>query len=327
MNRRLFPLFLSVLLLAGAGCAARPVPPVVLPTVSTDTASTVATTDATASTDWLGFHNDALKFSVSYPPSLAPDTTDDQSVAFSEVESGYGTYGISASATTARDTAAWVAMQKSDKLTPFFLIRSDYPEQGLEVVTHLIETDSDHGRPIYSTELEAVEVSNGMAYTITWRNQTPIGTLPTLMDADTLKFLQSFVVDVSPMSPEDQAWDNANRSLAQFLGLLHERTYAAAGARYGGDLYQLRYWNPTVAENDVATLWKNGCEMNGLLCMQVASITPVSHVGDAFTFDVTFATDDGTTTYAKDGKTAFPFVVRSGDDGLDFVETMPLYQE
>lgn len=323
MNRSLFPLLLSVLLLAGAGCAARAVSPVIPTTASTDTPSTVAP----ASTDWLGFHSDALKFSVSYAPSLALDTMDDRSVAFSEVESGYGTYAILVSATTFTDTAAWVAAQKTDKLTPFFLIKSDGPDQILEVVTHPAETDSDHGRPIYSTQLEAVEVQNGMAYIITWRNQTPAGSLLTLMDADTLRFLRSFVVDVPPLSFKDQAWHDANASLTQFLGLLHERAYAAAGGRYGGDLSQLRAWNPEVGQNDVVALWKNGCEINGLQCLRVASVVPMSHDGDdTFNFSVTFTTNEGT-LFAVHGQSDFPFVVRAGSDGLYLVETIPPYQE
>ena len=331
MKRTLLPLLLATLLLAGAGCSARPsVQPTVPSTPTTSQADAVvpATTDVAPSTDWIGFHSDALKFSVSYAPSLAPDTTDEHSVAFSEVESGYGTYGVTASATTAKDTAAWVAEQ-SPKLTPFFLIKNG--EQTMEVVERTdAVVDEDHGRPIHDIELEAVEVSNGMAYTLTWRNSTPIGTLPTLptlMNADTLKFLQSFSVDVPPLSPEDQAWHEANTALAQFLGLLHERTYAAAGGRYGGDMTALYGWNPMVDQSDVATLWKNGCELNGLLCMQVASITPVSNDANrVLTFNVEFRKDDGL-LYDKNGQRDFPFVVRAGSDGLYYVETMPLYQQ
>ena len=319
MKTTVFPIFLSVLLLAGAGCAARPVSPA----ASTEPSPSAAMGDAAPSTEWLGYHSDALKFSVSYSPDLVPNVRNPNEVDFSD-DSGYGVSSITVFPTTAKDTAAWVAAQK-DKLTPYFIIKTDADQQALEVVGHTVLTDGA-GPGFYSTVLEAVEVSNGNAYVLVWRNETPKGTLLTLPNADTLKFLQSFAVDVPPLSPEDQAWHEANKALAQFLGLLHEGTYEAAGGLYGGDLYQLRDWNPAVDANDAATLWKDGCELNGLLCMQVDSITPVSHADGAWTFSVVFRKDDGT-LYYKNGHSDFPFVVRAGNDGLYLVETMPPYQE
>lgn len=313
MKEAVFASVLAIFLLAGAGCS--------VPGISSATPSSEA--NGPTSTDWLAYHSDALKFSISHAPDLAPAVTDGI-VDFSSVDGGPWGYRVTTFPVSDKDAASWIATQ-TDKRTPFFLIDTG-ANQKLTVVEKLVATDSDRGRPIYSIELEAVEVSNGMAYVITWRNQTPAGTVPTLMDENTLRFLRSFVVDVPPVSPEDQAWHDANVALAQFLGFLHERTYAAAGGRYDGDLSQLREWNPTVDPSDVATLWKNGCEINGLLCMQVASIAPASRADGAFTFDVTFAMNDGT-AYAKDGKTAFPFVVRAGSDGPYLVETMPLYQE
>ena len=330
-------MLLSTLLLSGAGCSARPV----APAVSTDEVSSATTElasapepvdpsrvdDSLSGTILHAYRNDALKFSTSYPSDLVP-TVSGNTVYFSATDGPGYWYEITVSPTSAKDSAEWLKSQ-TPAATPLYLVGTDTQQKTVFAargVPYNSDTTDENGRPIYVTEIKAVLVRDGMAYVIPM-GQASSGTTSPTIDAQTMRFVEDVSVDVPPMSPEDQAWDNANRSLAQFLGLLHEHTYAAAGGQYGGDFSQLREWNPTADPNDVATLWKDGCEINGLLCMHVASITPVSNDANrVLTFNVAFTKDDGK-PYAKDGKTAFPFVVRAGSDGMYYVETMPLYQQ
>ena len=128
------------------------------------------------------------------------------------------------------------------------------------------------------------------------------------------------------VTPDQQA----KATLIQFLDALHQKNYDAAIAYYGGDYDQLRDWNPTVEPENYPMLWKNGCEMNGLNCLEVRNLTLESQSDDTFNFIVWFTNADGVTEFsvqpmgAPEAQNEFMFTVtRDGDQYR--VETVPVY--
>ena len=88
--------------------------------------------------------------------------------------------------------------------------------------------------------------------------------------------------------------DAAQRALITFFSLLHQRRYEEAVKYYGGSYDMLRYWNPLVPEDDYAALLKNGCEVNGLKCLQVGGMLRTEQLSATrFKFVVQFANEDG----------------------------------
>lgn len=132
---------------------------------------------------------------------------------------------------------------------------------------------------------------------------------------------------------EETPDQQAKAALIQFLSSLYEKNYAAATAYYGGDYSQLQDWNPSVDPQDYPTLWKNGCEMNGLHCLEIRNLTLASQPdANTFNFIVWFTNADGVTEFsvqpqgAREPVNEFTFTVtRDGDQY--FVETMPVYTE
>lgn len=125
----------------------------------------------------------------------------------------------------------------------------------------------------------------------------------------------------------------AKATLVQFLGALYDKDYAAAVASYGGDYSQLQDWNPTVDPQDYPTLWKNGCEMNGLNCLEIRNLTLASQSdANTFNFIVWFTNPDDITEFsvqpegALEPQNEFTFIVTRDDDQYQ-VETMPVYTE
>src|SRR5690348_10767908 len=72
-------------------------------------------------------------------------------------------------------------------------------------------------------------------------------------------------IEYVPISESQQA----QGALIKFLGSLYEKDYAQAASAFGGDYTQLRYWNPRINPTDTTSLWKNGCEVNGLNCLEI----------------------------------------------------------
>jgi hypothetical protein len=99
-----------------------------------------------------------------------------------------------------------------------------------------------------------------------------------------------------PLPPaKTQDLDSVRQALMAYFSLLHEQRYSEAINYYGGTYDALRDWNPTVAQDDYATLFKNGCTMNGLKCLSLRTIVrgeKVSPIESRFT--VEFTNDDGT---------------------------------
>jgi hypothetical protein len=260
------------------------------------------------------YRNDADGYVVAYP-SAYRSSLDGHVLALVPADGSPFGYTVSAVPTVWSDTEAYVDANRTE-MSPVVEVG------GFAVVSRRVQVDSDGMTPIYADQLRAVRVANGRLYQVDWRNnESPSAWLPNL-DAEIIELLLGFNVIDPPVSEEDRAWDEANRALAQFLGLLSEGTYGAAAGRYGGDLDALRSWAPTMDPNDAAALLAHACASGKIVCLRQDAIVPIAGVDGGWTFRVTFANPDGS-PYRRDDASEFTFVVRRGDGGLFFVETLP----
>lgn len=85
----------------------------------------------------------------------------------------------------------------------------------------------------------------------------------------------------------------AAEALVTFFDLLQAGDYSEASAYYGGPYHVLAGYNPNVPPNDLATLWRNGCSVNGLHCLKVRDYTAIVGEEGVITFEVTFSTREG----------------------------------
>ncbi len=126
-----------------------------------------------------------------------------------------------------------------------------------------------------------------------------------------------------------------HRVLLTFFDRLAAGEYAAAAELYGGSYDVLQGYNPTVDPADVAALWQNGCQVNGLQCLpvRVASFKEDTAVGETI-FTVQFTAPDGS-LFARGPccgenqptppETDFEFRVIQSEDGGYRVLDMPVY--
>lgn len=129
------------------------------------------------------------------------------------------------------------------------------------------------------------------------------------------------------------AQKKAQLALTQFLEKLADGEYADAVELYGGSYEELRDMNPLVPENDLHSLWKNGCQLNGFQCLPLLRVIDVQEIKpEAFLFTVEL--DDGSGKTYEQGsccggsddqrKTHFDFRVIHSDGGF-LVCDMPPY--
>lgn len=129
--------------------------------------------------------------------------------------------------------------------------------------------------------------------------------------------------------------ERARESLTSYFSFLHARRYGEAIHYYGGTYDILRDWNPTVAKDDYATLFKNGCTINGLMCLRTKTTVREEGVSSTeFRFVVEFMNDDGTlfvhdpccgaTGTEMPPQTQFTFIVKNVDNKF-LVQDLPVY--
>jgi hypothetical protein len=88
--------------------------------------------------------------------------------------------------------------------------------------------------------------------------------------------------------------EEARRNLIHYFDLLFSGDYQQASLLYDGDYDILREWNPLVPPTDFPTLFRHGCEINGLQCLQVARIVEETVVSPwEISFTVEFRTAEG----------------------------------
>lgn len=95
-----------------------------------------------------------------------------------------------------------------------------------------------------------------------------------------------------PTADEKEAGD----TLSKFLHLLHSRDYNAAVELYGGEYQTLHSWNPKDTGGNAA-LFKAGCEMNGLQCMELLHIFATLDRGAGKFESIVEFTRDGSTPW------------------------------
>lgn len=65
---------------------------------------------------------------------------------------------------------------------------------------------------------------------------------------------------------------NEDEVLELFFKYLSEKKYSDAVYFYDGSYESLRGWNSLVPKDDLETLWKNACEINGLHCLPILKV-------------------------------------------------------
>ena len=87
----------------------------------------------------------------------------------------------------------------------------------------------------------------------------------------------------------------ARNTMVQFFADLNNAEYGDAVQHYGGAYEELQYFNPGVDPADRVALLRAGCEVNGLLCMQLMTAEQVSvENGLTFHYKVSYRAPDGT---------------------------------
>lgn len=67
--------------------------------------------------------------------------------------------------------------------------------------------------------------------------------------------------------------EKASQVLTRFFSELSNGNYADAADLYGGGYEILANFNPDLDANDHVSLWENGCQINGLQCLTIRTIT------------------------------------------------------
>jgi hypothetical protein len=117
----------------------------------------------------------------------------------------------------------------------------------------------------------------------------------------------------------------AREALYAYFDLLHNGRYAEAVSYYGGDYEVLKEWNPAVDRNDHATLFRNGCEVNGLQCLAIKVIDSEQEISEGeCRFTIEFIADDGGTFVSEPSVKRFDYAVKKVD-GQFLVQELPVY--
>ena len=118
--------------------------------------------------------------------------------------------------------------------------------------------------------------------------------------------------------------EQAREALLTYFSLLHDQRYDEAVYFYGGSYDLLRDWNPTVEPNDYATLLKNGCTINGLMCLEAQTIVQEETVSSSeFQFVVEFMNEDGS-LFMLGQQSQFTYTVMKVY-GRFLVQDLPVY--
>lgn len=130
--------------------------------------------------------------------------------------------------------------------------------------------------------------------------------------------------------------EKARNALVSFFELLNHREYEKAAALYGGDYQGLQDSNPLLDPQDHVALLTNGCEINGLQCLQVKRIVDEKVASLAeYHFTIEFMNEDGSlfvlgpccggnaTDFPPESQ--FAYTVIRNCDGEFLVRELPVY--
>jgi hypothetical protein len=129
--------------------------------------------------------------------------------------------------------------------------------------------------------------------------------------------------------------EKARAVLTTFFRALKDGNYDKAVQLYGGSYEILAAFNPDLSPDDHATLWKNGCQINGLKCLDIhaATFNEITASGE-FIFTVEFITPDENLFVldaccgenpSTPAQFQFEYRVVKGRDGEFRVIDMPVY--
>ena len=127
----------------------------------------------------------------------------------------------------------------------------------------------------------------------------------------------------------------ARQALASFFAELNAGRYDAVSYWYGGSYETLAGYNPEVDPDDHTTLWQNGCQINGLQCLTLRTVTFNERTNNGeYLFTVEFNTPEGELFVLEaccgDNPTTppqfqFEYRVVKGGNGEFRVLDMPVY--
>jgi hypothetical protein len=76
----------------------------------------------------------------------------------------------------------------------------------------------------------------------------------------------------NPLSNDQSHLATAQSTLESFFALLAHGAYEQAASLYGGDYEVLRSLNAAIPADNYASLWENGCSLNGYQCLEIKDI-------------------------------------------------------
>ena len=127
---------------------------------------------------------------------------------------------------------------------------------------------------------------------------------------------------LTPVPPMPSELARARQALGSFFSLLYRQRHGEAVNFYSDSYDVLRDWNPTV---DYATLLKNECTINGLVCLRIGTIVDEKEVSPTeFRSLVEFVREDGSLFELAPSETQFPFTIGKVD-GRFLVQDLPVY--
>lgn len=139
---------------------------------------------------------------------------------------------------------------------------------------------------------------------------------------------------LSACADNKKSSEQAQQVLTTFFSALSNGNYDKADKLYGGSYETLVSYNPLIDPNNHTVLWKNGCEVNGLNCLEIRTATFNELTsGGEYIFTVEFSLMDGS-LFVLEGccgenssppKSQFVYRVISSEGGVFKVLDMPVY--
>ncbi len=129
--------------------------------------------------------------------------------------------------------------------------------------------------------------------------------------------------------------DRAAEVLRAFFDHLAQGEYEAAASLYGGSYETLVVFNPDLDPDDYTALWQRGCQVNGLQCLPVRTVTfnEVTLNGE-YIFTVEFSNPDDSLFVlgaccgehpTMPHQFQFEYRVVAGSDGSFLILDLPIY--
>jgi hypothetical protein len=285
------------------------------PTPPTPTPTTVLTATRT-------YTDTALGFAIDYPADWDVDGVQGAFVWLSNpATSGEGRQAINIAALAEPSLEAMLDNVEQGSFGPYLIMAESVQLGGLEALKVTLR-QAPEGLSLLWLVITPQSQQQGQGLIIAAYGN------PALAEA--------IVTTWRPISPaEAHDPDSARQALMAYFSLLHGQRYSEAINYYGGTYDTLRDWNPTVAQDDYAALFKNGCTMNGLKCLRIKTIVCEEEVSPTeFRFTVEFTNDDGSlfvlgpccgaTETEMLPRTQFVYKVKRGGDRF-WVQDLPVY--